>query len=92
MLLLLLQQGCSFDHIACELLTQILGALAYHPKVQNNLAQANYFRFIIIIIIIIVTIYYFYIKKTIIITTSTISNKNSNKKNIKNIKKKQQQK
>lgn len=36
--------GCSFDHNFCKAFTELLGALAYHPTVQQHLTQANYFR------------------------------------------------
>jgi len=36
--------GCSIDKSFCRAFAELLGALAYHPKVQDHLAQANYFR------------------------------------------------
>lgn len=36
--------GCSLDKALCQAFAEVLGALAYHPKVQDGLAQANYFR------------------------------------------------
>lgn len=36
--------GCSLDHSLCRAFSEVLGALAYHPPVQEHLAQANYFR------------------------------------------------
>eukprot|EP01038_Epipyxis_sp_PR26KG_P006858 gene6858-9392_t len=36
--------GCAIDKLACKALTEVLGALAYFPVVQQHLAQANYFR------------------------------------------------
>lgn len=36
--------GCTLDHNFCRAFSEVLGALAYHPTVQDHLAQANYFR------------------------------------------------
>lgn len=36
--------GCSVDKTFCRLFAEVLGALAYLPKIQDHLAQANYFR------------------------------------------------
>lgn len=36
--------GCSPDHDLCVAFDELLGALAYYPRVQEGLAQANYYR------------------------------------------------
>jgi palmitoyl-protein thioesterase len=36
--------GCAISHDVCKLFSQILGSLAYHPKVQEHQTQSNYFR------------------------------------------------
>jgi len=36
--------GCAISHELCILFSEILGAMAYFPFVQEHLAQANYFR------------------------------------------------
>jgi palmitoyl-protein thioesterase len=36
--------GCPIEKPFCRLFAELLGALAYHPRVQEHLAQANYFR------------------------------------------------
>lgn len=36
--------GCSLDSDLCRTFANILGTLAYHPLIQEHLAQANYFR------------------------------------------------
>lgn len=36
--------GCSISHDICKLFSEVLGALAYYPAIQEHLAQANYFR------------------------------------------------
>jgi palmitoyl-protein thioesterase len=36
--------GCSIDKEVCRLFSEILGALAYFPRIQDGLTQANYFR------------------------------------------------
>jgi palmitoyl-protein thioesterase len=36
--------GCMISHEVCKLFSEILGAMAYYPFIQDHLAQANYFR------------------------------------------------
>jgi len=36
--------GCSIDSALCRAFSELLGDFAYKPFIQNNLAQANYFR------------------------------------------------
>jgi palmitoyl-protein thioesterase len=36
--------NCPIEKPFCRLFAEILGLLAYHPKVQDHLAQANYYR------------------------------------------------
>lgn len=36
--------NCALSHSVCRVLTEVLGALAYKPLIQEHLTQANYFR------------------------------------------------
>ncbi len=36
--------GCSLDKTFCRAFSELLGALAYYPTIQDHLTQANYFR------------------------------------------------